>query len=150
MLALIVGTASFTAGPAFVPSMTQRATPVMQSVHWDRHAGGCTPFAEFNGGGSAAVGSGVQPKWAQGGDNHIRRENPTDTHMTTPPVDASQVAVTSQAAPAGVVEPTRRPYSVLDHHGNSATPFAPFNGGGSSCDQLKWAQGGDWDRRMAQ
>ena len=81
MISILVGTAAFTAGPALSLAGTQRAQPVMQSVNWDRHAGGCTPFAEFSGGGSAAVSSGVQAKWAQGGDNHMRRANPTDTHM---------------------------------------------------------------------
>ena len=83
MISILVGTAAFTAGPALSLAGTQRAQPVMQSVNWDRHAGGCTPFAEFNGGGSAAVSSGVQAKWAQGGDNHMRRANPTDTHMVS-------------------------------------------------------------------
>ena len=116
MISILVGTAAFTAGPALSLGGYDCAKPITSDARAAASPQSCSPptgtamvrakgsterrsprarhaasFAEFNGGGSAAVSSGVQAKWAQGGDNHMRRANPTDTrhdvgaNITMPP-----------------------------------------------------------------
>ena len=118
---------------AVVP--TQRASVVMRSYDQDKHAGGATPFAAYKGGGSGSD----QSKWSMGGDWSaraslaVKKEAPVAKKEVPAPVEQKV-----QAAPAKVVDPS------FDQWSGGAAPFAPFVGGGSACDQTKWAQGGDW------
>eukprot|EP00325_Prymnesiales_sp_UTEX-LB-985_P034289 CAMPEP_0174719724 /NCGR_PEP_ID=MMETSP1094-20130205/31832_1 /TAXON_ID=156173 /ORGANISM="Chrysochromulina brevifilum, Strain UTEX LB 985" /LENGTH=173 /DNA_ID=CAMNT_0015920079 /DNA_START=48 /DNA_END=569 /DNA_ORIENTATION=+ len=141
----------------------------MMSMHG---CGGATPFAPFNGGGSSSdqskwAGGG---QWAQ--RTYIRSakiEAPVETPVEVPieavesPVEAAAkpeaVEIGTEPATAsteikGVIVPSTNmtrmngPHGVaansFDRHSGGASPFAPFNGGGSAGDQSKWAAGGQW------
>ena len=89
----------FAASPALrVTSPKMMAAP----KPFDRGAGGATPFAQFNGGGSA----GDQTKWAQGGDvlfrngpaDHAKDPVKTETPMQGRVVPTPRAAYTQVAA----------------------------------------------------
>lgn len=101
--------------------------------------GGSSPFAPFNGGGSA----GDQSKWAAGGQWSAKIED----SAFAPQVNGT--SATGSIVPA--MKPSERAMSGREtamQGCGGATPFAPYTGGGSAGDQRKWASGAQWTEKM--
>lgn len=147
------------------------ASPLMaareqSTLDVDRYCGGASPFTPFRGGGSV----GDHMKWSQASDWATRREERRQQRGVVVETSDASVEVVAEAAADGVVEanaaedaadavvvearPTAKRAirvasvpSSFDQNCGGATAFAPFHGGGSVGNQMKWSQGGDWYRR---
>jgi uncharacterized protein affecting Mg2+/Co2+ transport len=131
-----------------------QSSPALAQGQDMQGCGGASPFADFNGGGSAP---GVDEKWAPGGQWTTR----TAQNDFVPPAQRMQAS----AAEAAPQNPTRDAaenaeegaaqsghaspaYLSQDMQGcGGAAPFATFRGSGSVGDQSQYAPGGQWTYR---
>lgn len=126
----------------------------------DMHGcGGASPFADFNGGGSAP---GVDEKWAPGGQWTTRtgqkdfvpavgrmRAKAASQAPENPTRDAAENVENVEQGAAPQSDRHMSPaYLRSDMQGcGGAAPFATFHGSGSVGDQSQYAPGGQWTYR---
>ena len=121
----------------------------------DMHGcGGASPFADFNGGGSAP---GVDEKWAPGGQWTTRTAQddfvPAVGRMQAaaeeenPTRDSAENAEAAAPAQSGHASPAYLSSRDAMQGCGGAAPFATFHGSGSVGDQSQYAPGGQWTYR---
>ena len=121
----------------------------------DMHGcGGASPFADFNGGGSAP---GVDEKWAPGGQWTTRTAQedfvPAVGRMQAkaeeenPTRDSAENAEGAAPAQSGHASPAYLSQRDAMQGCGGAAPFATFHGSGSVGDQSQYAPGGQWTYR---